>query len=93
MAKSKQPRNVFMTLGPNPSLPVQHENDLITSSSHVTIVACVGANGSKIPFILPGDRVSTDVCDSLLIPLIRSNSTHLFQPLDVTVYRPFKQAV
>ncbi|RHY84920.1 hypothetical protein DYB35_014046 [Aphanomyces astaci] len=129
-----------------------------TASAHVTIVACVGADGSKIPplFVLPGDRVSTEVCDNLVIPgaavttsekvwtnsficrkwlsmlssaiptstarpillivdgcsshysnyiydeaqrleilllFLPANSTHMFQPLDVTVFRPFKQAI
>ncbi|ETV77665.1 hypothetical protein H257_08556 [Aphanomyces astaci] len=129
-----------------------------TASAHVTIVACVGADGSKIPplFILPGDRVTTGACDSLVIPgatvttsekgwsnsyicrkwltmldsaipastprpillildgcfshystyiydeaarvsillvFLPANSTHMFQPLDVTVFRPFKQAI
>ncbi|KAF0746768.1 hypothetical protein AaE_007997 [Aphanomyces astaci] len=30
---------------------------------------------------------------SILLLFLPANSTHLFQPLDVTVYRPFKQAV
>ncbi|RHY25875.1 hypothetical protein DYB32_008720 [Aphanomyces invadans] len=129
-----------------------------TVSSHVTIVACVGADGTKIPplFVLPGDRVSTSVCDNLSIPgaavttsmkgwtnsficrkwltmlsdavpssvarpillivdgcsshysdyiveeckrlqillqFLPANSTHLFQPLDVSVFRPFKAAI
>ncbi|RHY22256.1 hypothetical protein DYB25_005971 [Aphanomyces astaci] len=129
-----------------------------SAASHVTIVACVAADGAKIPplFVLPRDRVSTDTCDSLTIPgaavttsekgwtnsyicrkwlsmlndnipstvqrpvllildgcsshyseyvydeakaldillqFLPANSTHLFQPLDVTVFRPFKQAI
>ncbi|RHY05617.1 hypothetical protein DYB25_008603 [Aphanomyces astaci] len=129
-----------------------------TASAHVTIVACVGADGSKIPplFVLPGDRVSTEVCDNLVIPgaavttsekgwmnsficrkwlsmlssaiptstarpillivngcsshysnyiydeaqrleilllFLPANSAQMFQPLDVTVFRPFKQAI
>ncbi|KAH9186261.1 hypothetical protein AeNC1_011763 [Aphanomyces euteiches] len=129
-----------------------------SASSHVTIVACVGADGTKIPplFVLPGNRVSIAFCDSLTLPgaavttsdkgwtnsficrkllsmldkaipsnrkrpillivdgcsshysthiyeesqrlgilllFLPSNSTHLFQPLDVTLFRPFKQAV
>ncbi|RHZ33002.1 hypothetical protein DYB37_012896 [Aphanomyces astaci] len=102
-----------------------------TASAHVTIVACVGADGSKIPplFVLPGDRVSTewlsmlssaiptstarpillivDGCSShysnyiydeaqrleILLLFLPANSTHMFQPLDVTVFRPFKQAI
>ncbi|KAF0766657.1 hypothetical protein AaE_002908 [Aphanomyces astaci] len=41
-----------------------------TASAHVTIVACVSAAGTKILplFVLPGDRVSTEACDSLTIP-------------------------
>ncbi|RHZ32578.1 hypothetical protein DYB37_012922 [Aphanomyces astaci] len=40
------------------------------ASAHVTIVACVSVTGTKIPplFVLPGDRVSTEACDSLTIP-------------------------
>ncbi|RQM20338.1 hypothetical protein B5M09_013296 [Aphanomyces astaci] len=129
-----------------------------TASAHVTIVACVAANGTKIPplFVLPGDTVSTLECDSLSIPgaaittskkgwtnlficrkwmsmlnssipistpcpillildgcsshyseniydaatsfdillqFLPANSTHLFQPLDVTGFRPFKHAI
>ncbi|KAH9116639.1 hypothetical protein LEN26_010343 [Aphanomyces euteiches] len=129
-----------------------------SASCHVTVVACVGADGTKIPplFILPGNRISTDVCESLITPeasvttsekgwtnsyicrkwlsslheaipnstkrpillvldgcsshysnhiyeesvklgilllFLPANSTHIFQPLDVTVFRPFKQAV
>ncbi|RQM20348.1 hypothetical protein B5M09_010648 [Aphanomyces astaci] len=130
--------------------------DEAVASSNVTIVACVGADGSKIPplFVLPGDRMSTDICDNLVIPgaavttsekgwtnsyicrqwlsmlsldipvstlqailltvdgysslyyiydeaqgmdilllFLPANSTHMFQPLDVTVFRPFKQAI
>ncbi|RHY82038.1 hypothetical protein DYB35_005022 [Aphanomyces astaci] len=38
--------------------------------SHVTIVACVAADGTKVLplFILPGEKVSTDTCDKLTIP-------------------------
>ncbi|RHX98756.1 hypothetical protein DYB28_008764 [Aphanomyces astaci] len=129
-----------------------------TALSHATIVACIGADGSKLPplFIVPRDRVLTDVCDSLVIPgasvttsekgwtnsyicrkwlvmlhasipsitkpsillildgcsshdstyindeaeaisilllFLPANSTRMFQPLDVTVFRPFKQAM
>ncbi|KAF0717013.1 hypothetical protein As57867_002534, partial [Aphanomyces stellatus] len=41
-----------------------------SASSHVTVVACVSADGFKVPplFILPGDRVSVDVCERLEIP-------------------------
>ncbi|RLO08127.1 hypothetical protein DYB28_001187 [Aphanomyces astaci] len=126
--------------------------------SHVTIVACVAADGTKVLplFILPGEKVSTDTCDKLTIPgaalttsekgwtssficrkwlsmldanipastmrpillildgcsshyseyiypeatalnillqFLPANATHLFQPLNVSVFRPFKQAV
>ncbi|RHY66396.1 hypothetical protein DYB38_001876 [Aphanomyces astaci] len=129
-----------------------------TASTHVTIVACVGADGRKLPplFVLPGQCVSTATCDSLTIPgaavttsekgwtnsficrkwlsmldanipsrtqrpillimdgcsshfsefiyaeakalnillqFLPANVTHLLQPLDVTVFRPFKQAI
>ncbi|KAF0704947.1 hypothetical protein AaE_014703 [Aphanomyces astaci] len=128
------------------------------ASAHVTIVACVAADGTKMPplFVLPGDRVTTEACASLTIPgaalttsekgwtnsyicrkwlamlsahvppsterpillimdgcsshysehiyaeakalnillqFLPANATHLFQPLDVTVFRPFKQAI
>ncbi|KAH9084035.1 hypothetical protein Ae201684P_020297 [Aphanomyces euteiches] len=127
-------------------------------SDHITVVACVGDDGSKIPplFIFPGTTVTTEVCDSLSFPgsavttskkgwinsficnkwlamfndavppstrrpillildgcsshfshyiaqhasslgilllFFPANSTHILQPLDVTVFRPFKQAV
>ncbi|RHY26405.1 hypothetical protein DYB32_007638 [Aphanomyces invadans] len=129
-----------------------------SASAHVTIVACVCADGTKVPplFVLPGSRVTTEVCDNLSIPgeavttsekgwtssylcrkwlsmlnsaipastprpillvldgcsshysnyifeaamsmgfllqFLPANSTHVFQQLDVAVFRPFKQAI
>ncbi|RHY63004.1 hypothetical protein DYB30_010998, partial [Aphanomyces astaci] len=127
-----------------------------SAPSHVTIVACVAADGTKVlpMFILPGEKVSTDTYDKLTIPVLATsekgwtnsficrkwlstldakipastirpillildgcsshyseyiypeatalnillqflpaNATHLFQPLDVSIFRPFKQAV
>jgi hypothetical protein len=130
----------------------------VEASFHLTIVACVGANGFVVPplYVVPGQRLNRDVMDAcpidgsavsvakkgfmnsalflrwldhfsrnvpeivqrpivlvydgyashyndeiveraiqlnIILVLLPANSTHLIQPLDIAIFKPFKTAL